>query len=138
MNLKRRLVPTLGAFVVIWATEFFVHHVCLSEFYKAHAEWWRPEAEMKSLLPLMFLAQVLLAYLLTTVYAKGYEANKPGLAQGLRFGLLIGLLLMAPTSLVKFVVYPYPESLILTWFLGGLVEVMLAGAVIGALYRPTS
>ena len=138
MSWKRRLLATLGAFVAIFAMEFVIHHVWLSDFYKAHAEWWRPEAEMKSMLHLMWLAQIVLAALLTTVYAKGYEVGKGSLAQGARFGFLIGLLLMLPSSLVDYVVYPYPVSLVASWFVGGVAEITLAGVVIGALYRPES
>ena len=135
MNLKRWLLATVGAFVVIVATEFMVHHVCLGEFYNAHPQWWRPEAEMTSMMPLMFVAQAVLAALLALVYAKGYEPGKGGLTQGFRFGVLIGLLLMLPTSLVNHVVYPYPLSLIFSWFTGGLLEVVLASLVIGTLYK---
>ena len=138
MNLKRLALAAVGAFVVIFATEFVLHHLCLGEFYKAHAAWWRPEAQMQSMMHLMFLAQAVLAVLLPVVYAKGYEAGKNGLLQGLRFGLLMGLVGMVPYSLSNYVVYPYPSSLIISWFVGGMVEFLLAGLVIGVLYQPRS
>ena len=136
MSLRQRFVPVIGSFVVIWVADFVIHHVWLGGFYKAHAAWWRPEAEMTSMLPLMVLAQFLLAWLMTVVYEKGYEAGKPGLAQGVRFGLLIGLLLAGPANLLHLVVYPYPASLIASWLIGGLIQITLAGLVIGALYQP--
>ena len=136
MNMKKWLVATIGAFVVICAADFVVHQVWLGAFYKQHAEWWRPEAEMMSMMPLMYLAHLTFAGLLTLIYAKGYERGKGGGGQGLRFGLLIGLLLSLPMSLMHCVVYPYPFSLIVAWFVGGLAEVVLAGMVIGALYTP--
>ena len=88
------------------------------------------------MMPLMFVAQLVLAALLAVVYAKGYEPGKGGAGQGFRFGVLIGLLLMLPCSLMNAVIYPYPVSLILNWLIGGLTEVTLAGTVIGALYKP--
>jgi len=136
MNWGKLAVAAVGAFVVIFVTEFVIHHVWLGEFYKAHAQWWRPEAEMNSLIHLMFLAQAIFAVLLSIVYAKGYEADKGGVGQGIRFGLLMGLLWMVPYSLMNFVIYPYPASLIMNWFVGGMIEFFLAGAVIGLLYRP--
>ena len=136
MNLKQWVRATLGAFVVLFATGFVIHHVWLGEFYKAHAAWWRPAAQMESMLPLMFASQLVLAALLAVVYAKGYEAGKGGAGQGFRFGVLIGLLIMLPSSLMNYVIYPYPLSLILSWLVGGLAETALAGTVIGALYRP--
>jgi len=136
MNAKQKWLAVLGAFVVIWASDFLIHHLWLGDFYRAHAHWWRPEAEMASLMHVMFLAQLILAWLLVLVYARGYEADKAGLAQGIRFGLLMGVLLMGPSSLMHLVVYPYPSFLIGSWFLGGLMQLILAGAVVGALYKP--
>ncbi len=136
MNLKKGLVAMVGAFVVIFATEFVIHHVWLGPFYKAHAQWWRPEADMQSMMHLMLLAQLAMAMLLTIVYTKGYETGKDGVAQGARFGLLIGLLLLLPNSLMYYCIYPYPMSLIVSWFVGGLIELTLAGAVIGMIYKP--
>ena len=136
MNWGRVALAAVGAFATIFAMECVIHHGILGEFYKAHAGWWRPEAEMKAMMPIMLAAQVLLAALLVVVYGKGYEANKGGVGQGVRFGLLIGMLLMLPTSLVNFVVYPYPASLISTWLIGGMIELTLVGAVIGLLYKP--
>ena len=136
MNLKRWALATVAAFAAIFATDSLIHHVWLGDFYRANAQWWRPEAQMKSLSPLMFLSQLSLAALLTVVYAKGYERSKGGLVQGFRFGVLMGLLLLLPHSLMTYCVYPYPMSLILTWFGGGLIELALAGTVIGTFYQP--
>jgi len=137
MNLKRWVLATVGAFAAIFAAEYFIHHAWLSDFYQSHAQWWRPEAEMQSLLPFLFLGQLSLAALLTLVYAKGYQKGKGRIAQGFRFGVLIGLLLFFPHSLMSYCIYPYPMSLILSWFIGGLIELALAGMVIGYFYRPT-
>ena len=136
MNLKRFVLATVGAFVTTFVMEFLIHGVWLSPVYKAHAQWWRPEAQMQAMMPLMSLAQLSFALLLTLVYAKGYESGKGGVGQGLRFGLMIGALLTVPNSLMNYVIYPYPSSLIMSWLAAGLLETILAGAVIGALYKP--
>ncbi len=136
MDLKKWLTATVGAFVVIFASGFFIHHVWLGEFYHAHAQWWRPESEMQGMMHLMLLGQLFLAGLLALVYTKGYEKKKNGIEQGVRFGLLMGALLLAPNTLVYYCIYPYPASLLLSWLIGGMVEMILVGAVIGVLYKP--
>lgn len=138
MNLKQWARATVGAFAAIFASEFVIHHVWLGEFYRAHAHWWRPEAEMQALMRFMLLGQFFLAALLALVYTKGYEKKKKGgVEQGVRFGVLIGALLVVPNTLVYYCIYPYPASLLLSWLAGGMAEITLAGAVIGALYKPT-
>jgi hypothetical protein len=136
--MKQWLLAVVGAFVVIVAGDFVIHNLWLMKAYEAHPEWWRPAQEMQSLLPFMVAGQALLAALLTMVYGKGVERGKSGLGQGLRFGILMGLLLWAPASLMMVAIYPYPSSLIVSWFVGGVIELTLAGAVIGLLYKPAS
>ena len=136
MKGKKLAKTVIAAFASIFVMELLIHQVWLGPFYRAHAQWWRPQAEMESLMPLMSVAQFVLALLLTLIYAKGYEKGKGTAEQGARFGLLIGALLMVPTSLMNYVIYPYPSSLILSWLVAGILEVTVAGAVIGAVYKP--
>ena len=133
--MKRWVVPAVVAFIAIFAADFLIHGVWLSGFYHEHAQWWRPESQMKALMPFMTLAQLILALLLTAVYGKGYESGKGGLGQGVRFGFLMGLLLFAPATLMQYCIYPYPGSLLASWLVGGVAEATLAGAAIGALYK---
>ena len=134
--LKPRLKAMAGAFAVIVGGDFLVHHGWLGGFYKAHPDWWAAEAQMQERLPLLLLGQLVLAALLTLVYAKGYEPHKGKGNQGMRFGLLMGLVLTVPQNLLNAVIYPYPTSLLISWVVGGLFIYTLAGTVIGALYRP--
>ena len=136
MDTKSWLRAAIGAFAVVVATDFLVHHMWLGDFYRTHAGWWRPEAEMSSMMPLMLLAQMAFAALLALVYTRGYERKKEGMAQGLRFGILMGLFVAIPHSLMTYVIYPYPEPLVWSWFMGCLLKTVLAGVAIGALYKP--
>ena len=120
MDVKRWLLAAGGAFAAIVLGDYVIHQVWLGDLYRATASWWRPAAEMRSLMGLMFLSEAALAMLLALLYTKGYEAPKGGAGQGLRFGVLMGLLLAVPSSLMKAFVYPYPADLILSWMLGTL------------------
>jgi len=135
MHLKRWLLATVGTFAIIVLGDTMIHHVWLGEFYRAHPQWWRPEAQMQSMMGLMFASQALLAALLSFIYAKGYEPGKGDLVQGFRYGVIMGVLLGVPYNLVNFVVYPYPAFLILTWMGGTMLEITIAGMMIGYIYK---
>ena len=137
MDLRRVLLAAAGAFAVIVICDVVIHQVWLGDFYRANAGWWRPAEQMQAMRGLMFVSQMLLAVFLTFIYMKGYESGKGNLGQGFRFGVLMGLLLAMPSSLMNAVVYPYPPSLILSWMVGTLVEVTLAGMMIGYIYKPS-
>ena len=136
MRLRRYLLAWVAAFAVLVVGDALIHEMWLGSFYRATASWWRPADQMHSLMHLMFLSQLSLAMLLTFIYARGYEAGKGALWQGFRFGVLMGLLLAVPANLMKLFAYPYPPELIIRWIFGTLVEVTIAGMVIGLLYKP--
>ncbi len=136
MNLKRWALATGGVFLVIAVADFVIHEAWLGGFYRANAQWWRSGDAMKAHMGWMFISQFILAVLLSFVYAKGYEVGKGNIGQGLRFGILMGFLLFLPKMLMTHFIYPYPVSLLVGWFIGGLIETTLAGLMIGAIYKP--
>ncbi len=136
MNVRRWGMAVLGAYSALAVTDWLIHSVWLGPTYQYTAAFWRPAEQMRDLIGFMVASQAALAVLLTFVYAKGYEAGKGTVAQGFRFGVLMGLLLFFPSNLMKFFVYPYPISLIFNWFLGGVVQTTITGLVIGYLYKP--
>lgn len=131
-----KFVLTSLVIVLLWGIfDFLIHSVGLMPLYIQTAHLWRPEAEMKSLLGLMWLSYAIASPILVYIYGRGYEEGKPPLAQGLRFGFLIGLFLFAPMALNCYVVMPIPVALALGWFVGGMIEMLVIGAVIGLFWR---
>ncbi|MBA3354627.1 MAG: hypothetical protein H0U18_01555 [Pyrinomonadaceae bacterium] len=69
------------------------------------------------------------------VYAKGVE-NKPWLGQGIRFGILIWLILAVPSFFIAYAVQPVPTILMVKQVLFEGVDKVLLGIITAALYRP--
>ncbi|MEK7293497.1 MAG: hypothetical protein AAB049_00850 [Nitrospirota bacterium] len=136
MNTKRLALASLAVFVVFFVVDGVVNNVLLDDLYKQTASVWRPESEIQGNMWLMWLGTLILAPLFVLIYTKGYEANKPGLGQGVRFGLIVGVLLSAPQCLVWYAVLPIPAALAVWWFMTGMVESVAAGVAAGLIYRP--
>jgi len=137
MKRNRLVQATIAAFLVLAAGDFLMHGQWLRAFYDAHADWWRPASEMASRRHLVFLSEALLAALLAYIYPKGHESRGATIEQGLRFGVLMGLLLYLPALLMKHVVYPYPTELLVKWFVGGMAQVTAAGVALSWVYGRT-
>lgn len=135
MNVKRWLLASLAVLVVIAVLEFVVNNVLLRGIYEQTASVWRPMPEIRSRIWLFWVVYLVFAPVFGFIYTQGYEPAKSGLAQGLRFGLYIGLLLAPVTSLGWYAVLPIPASLVAYWFVGTLVECLAAGAAAGLIYR---
>ncbi|MEK6618167.1 MAG: hypothetical protein AABY90_05655 [Nitrospirota bacterium] len=135
MNTKRWALASLAAFAVIFVLEGFIHEVLLADLYQQTASIWRPQAEMQGLMWLMWVGYLVFAPVFALIYIKGYDANKSGAGQGVRYGLIIGILLSGPQSLGWYAVLPIPGVLAFYWFVAGLVESVAAGVAVGLIYR---
>jgi hypothetical protein len=130
---KKFIVAWIVVFVAWFFGSFVVHGVLLRPDYLQLTGLFRSDADQQSLFPLMLLAHVILSGAFVWVYVRGVEA-KPWLAQGLRFGLAIALLIV-PLYLIYFVVQPVPFSVAAKQIVfDGLLTVIL-GAIVAWLYR---
>jgi len=132
INVKRLIMATLGVFVFILASDFVIHQLILGSTYHEFPSLWRSEEEMKSYMLYMLIGQFLIAKFFTLIFAKGYEGK--GVGEGLRFGMLIGPFAVAP-SFIQYAVYPLPSILLWSWVGLGLIQSILAGLVVGILYK---
>jgi len=131
MNIKRFIWASLAVFAAFEVIDMIVHGVILSKTYMALANLWRPD--MMSKMWLMHLGSFVLAFLFTYIFIRGYE-NK-GLAEGARYGIIIGLFANIPYAFYEYAMYPLPLSLCLTWFVYGMIEFVICGALAAAIYK---
>lgn len=135
MNVKRWLLVSLAAFAVILALDLVINNILLQELYRQTAAVWRPGPDLARLMPLLWAGMAVSTLFFTLIYAQGYERHKAGVAQGMRFGLYMGLFYFTLYGAVSYVVLPIPAVLAAWWFLGGVVEYVAAGAIVGWMYR---
>jgi hypothetical protein len=136
MNAKQWLLASVAVFVAIAVLEFLIHGVLLADAYQQTASIWRPEAEMQRRLWLFFVGDLIFAPVFALIYAKGYERGKAALAQGLRFGAYMGLLVGVSLIFGWYVVLPIKTALAVSWMVAGFVEMVVAGIVVALVYKP--
>jgi hypothetical protein len=133
MNYSRVALAAVVAWVVSVAVGYVVDGVMLADLYAAHEPVFRPLAEVH--VALGFAAQLLGFFAFAYMYAKGYEGTS-GAQEGLRFGVLVGLLLVGFGWAWDFAVLRVSEALGLAWVIAGLVRMSLYGIIVGLVYRP--
>lgn len=134
MKNPRLWLAALAVFLVRMALNYLVHQVWLRDLYHATANVWRPEAEMQAKLPVLGVAGIVFSLVFVYVFARGYQNR--GLAEGLRYGLVIGCLFSLTVAYENYVVLPIPYDLALKWFLSGLALHAILGLVAALIYRP--
>jgi len=132
MNTKRFLAGGLAIFVIFQICDFIIHGLILGKTYMSMTNVWR--ADMMSLMWIMYLSSFVFSYLMMFVFIKGYEDR--GLMEGVRFGILIGLMTNIMGAFYQYAVYPLPFSLIMQWVGYGFAEFILAGIAAAAIYKP--
>jgi len=137
MNLSRIALAALGGFVAYFVIGFAAFGLAPSlknEFLKYPNIYRSPEA-MKSVMPpgmaAMFVAMVVLAILYAMLYKGG-----PGLAEGARFGALIGIFADCAFVLHNYVNLNIGLKLTMQQAVAYFVEWLVVGIVIGMIYRP--
>ena len=135
MNAKRWLLASVAVFVVMFVLEFVVHGVLLHGVYQQTSSVWRPGADIQRLMWIFWVGYLVFALLFAFIYAKGYEKEKPGLGQGFRFGLYVGVMLSVLNGFGWYVILPIPLALAFYWFAAILVESIAMGTAAGLVYR---
>lgn len=136
MDAKRCWKASIAVFFFVLIYQFVLHHILLADQYKLYEQLWNAPDVMGSRQWAMWASHLVMSVLFTLIYTKGYEPEKGTVRQGVRYGILMGLILCLPQALESYFVFPYPNNLVVIWAAAGLLEFTVAGAIAGALYRP--
>ncbi|MBI1367948.1 MAG: hypothetical protein GC162_04765 [Planctomycetes bacterium] len=129
MKIGRLIAAMIAMAVFVMVFDFVLHQELLSGVYGATASFWRKPEEM--ILPAMTAGQVLSAVMFCLFYVMCAKTTCAG--SGLKFGAMFGLA-MAPGNLIMYGVEPLPGELFAAWAAGNVIELALAGLIVGAIY----
>jgi hypothetical protein len=136
MNYARIALAGLGAFVAYFALGTFAFTLpwMKNEFMKYPAVY-RSQEGIKSVMPAGMAAMFVAMLVLAVIYAMLYRGGS-GLAEGTRFGALIGVF-----AICSFVIHNYVNlniglKLTVQQSVAYFLEWLAVGVVIGLIYRP--
>ena len=136
MNYARLALTAVVAWVVDSIYGFLVFGVALnSEFDRYRPGVFRSVDAINANLPLMFAASLIGLFFLAYIFAKGYEGG-PGLQEGLRFGVVVGLFELFGIWIPDYAVYNYGRKLAAETAVAGFIDVVIVGIVFGLMYKP--
>jgi len=115
---------TAALFLYI-AVDFLIHGVTLAWYWKATAEYWRPQEELFRLILPSYGAFAILCGVLAWLMARLY-GEKLNVATGARFGLIAGLLYSGVGAVGSYCVFRMPASALFYWPLSGTVLAVVA------------
>ena len=137
MNFSRIALAALGGFVayfILGGLAFGLAPSLRSEFLKYPAIY-RPQEAMKSVMPLGMAAMFVSILALAVIYAMLYQGGS-GLAEGARFGALIGVFAIGAFVMHNYVNLNIGLTLTFQQAIAYFIEWTATGIAIGLIYRP--
>ena len=130
MNTKRFILSALAFFIFSFLLDWLVHGQMLKGIYEQTAHLWRPEDQHN--LPFMFFSQAAFAVMFAFIFTRHVEGK--GVAEGLRYGLYIGLLIAA-IEIGTYCYMPIPLILSVSWAVAAIVKGVIGGAILALVYK---
>jgi len=131
--MKRFILAFIAAYIFIFFWGWLLNGVVLKDVYAQTPNLWRPQSEMLSLLPWIIIGQALIVFAFVTIYASGFACG--GVLAGIQLGLLLEIAAIG-MRMGFYAVQPFPGKLIVYGSISGLIEIIIVGAIVGAIYKP--
>jgi len=128
---NRMLLAIVAVFIAWSLLDFIIHGVLLMPIYEATADLWRPMDEMN--MPLMYAVTLVFTVCFVLIYVLLVERRS--LSSGILYGTLFGLATGVSMGFGSYTYMPIPLTLAVGWFFGVLAELIVAGAIAGALLK---
>jgi hypothetical protein len=129
MNWTKFFIAFIAAFVFIFFFGFVWHGLLMKSAYMEIAGHYRAHDDM--IWPSMLLGHATMAFFLTWIVASCAR----GAGAGLRLGLLVAFVFIG-LHFIRFAVEPLTMKILVLGGIGDLLEVGIAGALVGAIYKP--
>ena len=133
MHWKKFFIAFIAAFVFLFIFGFVWYGVLMQSAHHKVPTLLRPEADFKTYFPWLVLGHVVMAFFFTMLCTRFVPPAGAGASAVL--GILVGLV-YAGAHLISFAVQPLTTKILCGWIAGGVIQFAIAGAIIGAIYKP--
>ncbi|HEY7291073.1 MAG TPA: DUF1761 family protein [Vicinamibacterales bacterium] len=134
MNYGRLAIAAVVATIVDAVYGFIVYGNLLTSQFAMYPGVYRPMDAQASYMPALFGGILVAMFAASFIYAKGYEGGS-GFEEGARFGVAIGLFAVGYAVLVAYATTNIGRRMTLMMACAALVEWIIAGIVIGLIYK---
>ncbi len=133
MNLPRLVLAAVVAWLAFLVLDALLGGMLLADLYRTERAVLRPAEEANLALEVVGALVGFLAF--AYAYVKGYEGGS-GAWEGLRYGVLVALMLGAFGVSWAYVTFPISARLAFARTIETVVEFSLYGVIVGVLYKP--
>jgi len=139
LNYPRALLAGIAVWITSVAVGYVINDIWLARLYQANAWAYRHAEDVRELVPIGLGMQLLASLAFAFAYAKGYERDREasGIAQGVRFGLVVALIIDGFAVVWNYITEPIAPRLGVLQVCAIIGEFGILGAVVGLVYHPS-
>jgi len=135
MDWKKFFIAFVAAFGFLFLFGFLWYAILMHGAHQEVPALFRTESEFKEHFLWLVLGHIVMAFFLTLLCVRFVPAGGAGPCALL--GLLVALVYEGP-HLITFAVQPITTKILCGWIVGSLIQFIVAGATIGAVYKSSS
>jgi hypothetical protein len=128
--MKRFIIAFISAYIFMFLWGWLLNGVLLKDVYLETPNLGRPQSEMMSLFHWIIIGQALVIFAFVAIYASGFAGC--GVISGIRLGVLLEIAAIG-MRLAIYAIQPFPGKLIIYGSVSGLIEMIIVGAIVGAI-----
>jgi hypothetical protein len=133
--MKKFILAFIAAYIFLFFWGWLLNGLVLKDVYAQTPNLWRAQSEMMSLFHWIIIGQALVVFAFVMIYASGFASG--GVIAGIRLGILLEIAAIG-MRLGFYTVQPIPGKLVFYGSAAGLVEMIIVGAMVGAIYKPAA
>ena len=131
--MKRFILAFIPAFIFIFLWGWFYNGVLLKDVFAEAQSLFRPREEMMGLFHWIIIGQAGLTLSFVMIYASGFAGG--GIAAGVRLGIMLEILAISARCAI-YATQPFSSKLLVLVSIGGFIEMIVTGVIVGAIYKP--
>ena len=133
--MKRFIIAFFAAFIFMFFWGWFYNGVMLKDVSAEVQNLFRPREEIMGMLHWIIIGQAGLALSFVLIYTSGFAGG--GIAAGVRLGIMIEFLAVSARCAI-YATQPFPAKVLVLISIGGFIEMIVTGVIVGAIYKPVS
>jgi hypothetical protein len=133
--MKRFAAAFVAAFIFIVLWGWFYNGMLLKDVFAEAQNLFRPREEITSLFHWIIIGQAGLALAFVMIYASGFAGG--GIAAGVQLGIMLEILAVGARCAI-YATQPFPAKLLVLISIGGFIEMIVTGVIVGAIYKPAA
>jgi hypothetical protein len=130
---KTFVIAFIAAFIFIVLWGWFYNGVLLKDPSTEVQNLFRLREEIMSLFYWIIIGQAGLALAFVMIYASGFATV--GIGAGVRLGIMVEIFAVGVRCAI-YATQPFPAKLLVLISIGGFIEMIVTGIIVGAIYKP--